>query len=223
MADASDPDVQKTLVDAYYRRVVDAPEAARRRAQNGYAVTGATAAGVATVGAFSDLADQPVALQIVGPLALVAWLITAGLFMWAVAAPYEDQMANRTVSGPDQFQETVMANARAERDEIDGRQARARLAAIAAVVITVAAAVMTLALPAQDAFKDATLRFEPPASAALADLCERSVPRVLDGVLVDPGSLSDAAISVRFPAGKCRRDAVTISLQRSELAYLIAP
>jgi hypothetical protein len=223
MADARDEEVHKTLVDAYYRRVVDAPEAARRRAQNAYAVTGATAAGVATVGAFSDLADQPLEVQILGPLVLVAWLVTAGLYMWAVGAPYENPAAHTTVTGPNAFRDAVMDSAEAERDEIDRRQTIARGAAIAAVLLTLGVAALTLVLPAKSAFEDATLRLEPSARAALSELCERDLPSVLKSPLVDPGSLADATIDVKFLAGTCREQEVTTSLQKDEVTYLIAP
>lgn len=223
MAEVRDEDVHKTLVDAYYRRVVDAPEAARRRAQNAYAVTGATAAGVATVGAFSDLEAQHLAVQIVGPLALVAWLATAALYMWAVASPYDDPREKTIVEGPNAFRDAVMDGAKSERDEIDRRQAIARGAAIAAVVLTLGVALLTLILPAQSAFRDATLRLEPSAVAALSELCERELPPVLYAPLVDPGSLADASINVKFPAHTCRQGEVTTSLQKDEVAYLLAP
>ncbi|HEX5983536.1 MAG TPA: hypothetical protein VFY69_04950, partial [Solirubrobacterales bacterium] len=130
--------VYQTVADAYYRKAIETPTAARANSQNAYTIAAAVAAAVVTAGAFADLAGEPAGVRILGVCALLAWLITAGLFMYAVAAPYlrtEDEP--NKVNTKFDFVLAAMTNARNEAATINHRQLYARSAATLASLLTV--------------------------------------------------------------------------------------
>lgn len=137
--------VRDAVVTAYYPRALGAPDTARSRAQAGYTVASAVAAALIAAGVLSGIDKRPVLVQGLGLTALVLWMITALLFMWAVSAPVRVVEGDQPTA--DAFVTTALSNAKLERDEVDKRQRAARIASVAAVLLTLAAFVTALLLP----------------------------------------------------------------------------
>src|SRR6476620_3952112 len=81
--------VVSAIIDAYYPLVVSLPEKARSRAQAAYGVASAIAAALVALGIFGKVGERPLAVQVLGLIALCAWLVTALLFMRAVSQSVE--------------------------------------------------------------------------------------------------------------------------------------
>jgi hypothetical protein len=223
MADNEKHDeVLTTLVDAYYRKVVDGPEAARRRAQAAYVVAGAISAALLTAGAFAKLEQEQTIVQVLGPLALGGWLVAAGLYVWAVAVPYDDPTAGTQVTGGSAFKTAVIEAAGRERKEIDRRQNFARVATVIALVLTIGVIVFGLVLDPASRLKGATLQLSPEARQHLSALCESTVPAVIQG-FVDPGTAADDSVVAKLAAGVCGPTEVTTSFEEEEVIYTLAP
>lgn len=216
-----DDDVRKTVVDAYYRKLLDAPEAARRRAQAAYAITAAVAAALVTAGAFAGLAREPLSVRILGPLALVAWLVAAGLYIRAVGTPYEDPKQQEAAKGVEAFLTEVLRVSASEYTAIGERQTKALWATLVAVVMTLIVAVFALFLPSTSTFKAGSLRLDPTARAELNDICTLDVDKVIEAsinTVAAPGGI----VQVKLPAGTCTANtATTTSFEPDEVVYAL--
>jgi hypothetical protein len=139
------PAVRDAIVAAYYPRALSSPDAARSRAQAGYTIASAIAAALVAAGVLGDVESQGAVVQALGLSAIILWMTSAWLYMLAVAVPV------RLVEGlrltEDAFVDTTLSNAKAERDEVDLRQGRARLASFGAVLLTVVAFAAALYIP----------------------------------------------------------------------------
>jgi MFS family permease len=135
--------VAAAVVDAFYRRMLSAPDLARQRAQVAYTIAGAVAAALVAAGAVADLGAKPWWFQVLGAVALVAWLVTAGLFVWAVALPYSAE-APEKIKGRAEFVQFALDDHATEQFHIDRRQAMALSAGTVAAGLTVIAIALVL-------------------------------------------------------------------------------
>jgi len=207
------------VTDAYYRRAIDAPSAARNRAQAAYVIAGAVATAVVTAGAFVNLADRPTAVQITGLAAFVVWIVTAGLFMYAVAAPHVTLSGPKEVFGPTAFISAALKGAREERDAIDRRQLVARASAGLASALTVAAVVLTVFVPPNSSLVDGTVRLDSANRLALSALCGSRLSLTVTGS-IDESSLGDGTIRFEPSPEECGHGGTTM-LPEDETAYLL--
>jgi hypothetical protein len=139
------PAVRDAIVTAYYPRALSSPDSARSRAQAGYTIASAIAAALVAAGVLGDIESQRTVVQALGLSAIILWMTTAWFYMLAVSVPV------RVVEGlrltEDAFVDTTLRNAKAERNEVDLRQRRARLASFGAVLLTVVAFATALYIP----------------------------------------------------------------------------
>ncbi len=217
-----DSAIYQTVAEAYYQKAIEAPDAARTNSQNAYTIAAAVAAAVITAGAFADLAAEPLGVKILGIAALLAWLLTAALFMYAVAAPYL-----RVKSEPEKvfaelaFVEAALTNAKNERDTVNQRQRYARLAATLASILTVLTVGLAIFLPAESTSKAITVNLSPADRERLSTLCEQEIPAVVEGT-ADSSSLDDGTISFDPEKEACRATGST-TLQEKKTVFLLAP
>lgn len=207
------------VTDAYYRRAIDAPNAARNRAQAAYVIAGAVATALVAAGAFTDLPNQPTGVQITGLAAFAAWIVTAGLFMYAVGAPHVNLSAPKEVFGPTAFISAALKGARDEREAIDRRQLAARIAAGLASALTIAAIALTVFAQPISGYVGGAVRLSRDERLALSALCGNKVPKTMTGS-IDEESLEDGTINFVPNSRECNHEGRT-SLAERETAYLL--
>jgi hypothetical protein len=179
---------------AYYTRAATAPDQARSRAQNGFAIASFLAGGLVGAGLLSRGASVPIAVRILGACALVAWVVGAALYARAVAEPAA-LVEGETQESADDFVVAVLANAQEERDKIDSRRRLAQWASMAAAALTAVAVALGLLLtPGQNA-ESASVVLTAKGAAAVRVLCG-AAGIVVHGQL-DPASLDSRFISLR--------------------------
>ena len=220
--DEVDDAVYKTVADAYYRKAIEAPTAARANSQNAYTIAAAVAAAVITAGAFADLAGEPLGVRIVGAAALVAWLLTAGLFMYAVAAPHlRARTEPNRVFNELAFVEAALQSAKNERDTVNRRQLYARIAAALASLLTVTVVGLAIFLPSASTAERISVNLAPADRARLSALCKMPVPAVMSGV-ADSSSLDDGTIAFDPDEKQCATPGIT-TLQEKKTVFILAP
>ena len=212
-----DPDIRKTLVDAIYRRDVDAAEAARRRAQAAWVIVSAIAAAVLAAGALANLEQESQAIRVLGLTALGMWLAAAGLFLLAVAAPYRG-FQPESIRGTGEFIKYALESPAAERKQIERRQMWAQGASALAVVITMTVVGLLLFTGRPQKTEVASLHLTPVARQDLSAVCAQQVPAVVTGE-IDTGSVSGRSVSVKLPAGECGAEATTAVVDEDALVY----
>jgi len=220
LREKQEEELRVTLVDAFYRRLIDAPDAARRRAQAAYVIASALAAATLGAGALGNLEEAHLGLKILGPTVVVAWLVSAALFLWAVAVPYADPETPKQATGFDEFRKAVLKSHFDEQDEIDRRQFWARVASALAATLTMATVVLALVLdnPPRDA--QATLRLHADARRDLTRICAKPIPPVIRGE-VDEASLADGTVDVKLENGTCSDGAETAVIDEDEVTYVM--
>jgi uncharacterized membrane protein len=184
---------------AYYARAAAAPDQARSRAQNGFAIASFLAGGLVGVGLLSRSASVPFGVRIVGAGALAAWVAGATLYARAVAEP----VTLKTGMQPNaaDFVTAVLVNAQQERDKIDARRRLAQLASMAASALTAIAVALALLLTPGQATQSASVIVTAQGAAAVRILCGTEA-RVVHGQL-DTASLDSRFISLRLDLPGC--------------------
>lgn len=129
-----DPAVISAVVGAYYPKLVSSVESARSRAQGAYAVANALAGGLVGASLFTVFANAPTSTLVVGYVAVGIWIMSAGLYVRAIASPLLQPKGN--VSDASEFVLEVLKNVSTERKTIDDRQRNANIGAIVAVAVT---------------------------------------------------------------------------------------
>jgi hypothetical protein len=212
-------EVRQVVTDAYYRRAIDAPNAARGRAQAAYVIAGAVATAVVTAGAFTNLADRPVVVQIAGLAAFVAWIVSAGLFMYAVAAPHIRLSGPGEVFGPAAFIAAAMKAAAEERNAVDHRQLLARIAAAVASALTVVVVALAVFIQPPSDSAMGRVRLDPADRLSLSALCGSRLPTLVQGT-IDKSSLGDGTVNFVPSARQCRNSGDT-SLDEDRTPYIL--
>jgi hypothetical protein len=212
-------EVRQVVTDAYYRRAIDAPNTARSRAQAAYVIAGAVATAVVTAGAFTSLGNRPVVVQILGLCAFVAWIVTAGLFMYAVAAPHVRLSGPQEVFGPAAFVAAAMKGAADERNAIDRRQLFARYSAGIASTFTIAAVALTIFVGQPTDYAKARVRLTHGEQRSLSALCDKKLSLEVEG-MIDLNSLDDGTVNFVPSPTECGRGGTT-SLQEESTPYLL--
>jgi hypothetical protein len=130
-----DESVVTAVVGAYYPRLVSSVDSARSRAQSAYAIANTLAGGLVGISLVTLFATAPTPTLVVGAAAVGVWLLSAGLYVRAIASPL---MAPSSTDAQDasQFVRQVFTDIRAERCEVDNRQKQANISAIVAVSLT---------------------------------------------------------------------------------------
>jgi hypothetical protein len=213
-----DPEVVKTVTDAYYTRSVAAADAERSRAQQGYTIGSAISAALVAAGVFAHLDTRPVAVQVLGLLALILWLGAALLYIWTVSVPINVKPPKDGWPDAGAFVTGVKEMVDTEVTDLRTRQHLAVLATCIAVVLTVATLAFATAEPGGAQPEKARVTLTPTASAALTGRCP-TTGNEIDGV-VDPDHLGNDVVDIAIPAGECGRDATTLDLPKSEIVVV---
>jgi hypothetical protein len=157
-----------TIRAAYYPQVLQEGAAARGRAQNGYSIAAAVAGAITAAGVFAKLTVDDLALVIVGGLAIVAWIATAIVYLWAVSGE-PPQPSKDEATTPDEFIQAVIELARQDRKQVQGRITVANVAAVVATVLSAAAILIGLLATGDE--DRGTLVFTTEGKAAMTEVC----------------------------------------------------
>jgi hypothetical protein len=213
--------VVQGIVNAYYPKVVTSPDSARNRAQAGFGIASAIATALIGLGVFTDVRDFPWFVKLFGLVALAAWLLAAGFYTSAVAAPVQqpDLMDSPTTFD---FANGVIAGAMSERGRVDAWQDRARRLAAAAAVLTLLTVILAVSVkPEQESFS-AEVIVSSSALEGLQKACDSRPTRVLGDV--ESESLATDVIVVRLDDGLCRKDSrdVSFRFRRADVVGIVS-
>jgi hypothetical protein len=218
-----DPNLVTAVVDARYRRfVADAPEAARRRAQAGWVVVSALAGTLIAAGALTNLDQEPDTVRVFGLFAVVAWIVTAGLFVHAVSGGFRsaNPPADAEIEGTEDFVQWALNDATAEHDEVGGRIKRALRVATAAVVLTVTTIAIVQFTDPAPLTEDALIQLDSGTERSLTELCGRPVPEVIEGA-VHTQARGDGTLEVDLAPGECTSEKTEAVLDERKLRYIL--
>jgi hypothetical protein len=206
--------VTQGITNAYYPQTIAQAETARSRAQAAFSISSAIATTLVGLGIFSNFRALRGVVQLVGMLALIAWVVTAGLFIRAVAVPVQRKGLRESQTTYD-FANSILRNAVAERDEVDRRQGHARIASIIAAILTFATLASATAVRPQPKLTSVEVVVSADAAKMLERVCTNrpSIPRGK----VDTKSLSGNFIPVKLDAGVCRKDLVTVTFRKEQV------
>jgi len=198
------------IVNAYYPKVVTSPDSARNRAQAGFGIASAIATALIGLSIFADFKDFPWFVQMLGILSLAAWLLAAGFYTRAVAAPVQPPELTDSPTTFD-FANGVIRGAISERRLVDGRQDLARGLGAAAAVLTLLTLVLAVYVgPKQEVFS-AEVILSSTALDGLRKACESRPTRVLGKVETE--SLAKDVIVVELDDELCRKGSRHVSFR----------
>jgi hypothetical protein len=206
------PDVSKAVIDAYYARAMSSPDAARRRAQAAYGIASALVAAVLAAGLLGNLDERAEIVQITALVALLTWIVTAGLFLHTVSSPSLDLP---TVSQQDEeaFVKAALDRVRAERTVINRWLKRAQIASCVAAAATLAAFALAVEGSPTEPAKPVIITLTGPGSVALASVCDKPSRRLTGSMAV--GNLQNALVEVKLDAGVCAPQPVLVAIPRA--------
>jgi MFS family permease len=221
LADAAPIDnrVVDEVVKNYYAAAVNSADAARTRAQNGYAIASAIAAAIVAAGLLGGIDDARSSVKVLAVLAFVAWMTVAGLFMYAVAGNVSDL---NTGEKPDaaSFVRAVIANVREVRAAINARSGAAQVGVVIASILTVAAVVVALIFP-PDSKSNGTILLTPVGAREVAGFCKISPPRRLSGSF-EAGDLNHQFVAIELEDEACKGTS-TLRVKRSSIVAISEP
>ena len=209
-------EVREAVVSAYYARTMASSDAARQRAQAAYGIASALAVGIGAAGLFGDIGDRSLGVQIAAVLALMTWLIAAGLFLHTVSSPFEIQVTPQ--SDADAFVDEALRTIRGERKAIDRWQRRAQAASAVAALVTVLAFGAALQFTNADEQQAATVMLSRDGVAAVSAVCGHHVD-VLRGE-VAPAGLDAEFVEVHVARGVCGHTPTRLAVSRDEVAVV---
>jgi hypothetical protein len=199
--DAVAPAARDAVIAAYYPSALAEAQAVRTRAQSAYTIASAVAAAIVAGGFFGDVDQQRLWVQVLGLVTLAAWLLTAGLFIHAIAGTVRPAVVG-TQSGVDAFVNAAMDNASNERSTVVGRQGRAYGATVFSIVLTLGLiGVLLFVDPVPPDTKEGVFTFTTVGTAVVTRSCPSHEP-TLSGAF-DPAKLGGAFVTITAGKGQC--------------------
>lgn len=199
-------EVVKTVVGRYYSRGVEAADRVRDRSERAYTIAGAIAAVLVAAGLLTNLDKRSTAVQVLVLSAVTVWLIAVVLFIWVVAV----QTSSSDGAGWNDdasFVKFVADRVNAELGKLRKRQFGALLATGLAVLLTIAALVVSTTDSSGASPERARLELTRQADAALTKFCGRPIGAIY--AKVNPDDLGKEVVPLHLPAGECGNRART--------------
>ena len=214
--------VRETVVTAFYPRALAAADSARNRAQAGYAIASAIASSLVVAGAFTSIEDRGLWAQGFGMLALIIWVVTGILFLYAVATPVTPIEDLASDADSPEWVENILRRANSERVDVDQRNWLAIRATVVAVGVTVIAVVLTATSGLSLNKDEVTVSLTDAGKETVAELCT-SVPAKVRGQL-ENRTLRREFVVVTVPPGGCHagREA-TLRIRTAEISGIVSP
>lgn len=212
-----DDEAVKAIVASVYPSMLSEPATVRSRAQTAYAAANAIAAALIAAGVLGGIEDFGWVVQVMGVLAVAAWLVTAGLFI---------NISRRVLTIPkapagqllpvDEFVTRSLNVATSEAEALEAQLRRAAAGTYIALALTGLGLLAALLMPPSPEHPMSTLTLSSAGAAAIADACP-SAKSELTGKL-HVGTLDDD-FTVIDVTSKCGEGTVTV---RVPPKYIIA-
>lgn len=210
------PAVATEVVKAYYPQAIEEADNARSRAQSAYTIAAAIAAAIVAAGVFGEISKEHDYVQWIGVSALVVWLTSALLYIWAVSGAV-DLPGAQDATSPTAFVAVVLSRVQQEHKVIETRIRYALIATIVAVILTVAAIIPALTTSAPATATHGRFSLTKAGQQAVGQLCGGR-PRTVTGT-TDPSALNSAFVKVTLDKGCGGRErALTIRMPKSAIA-----
>jgi hypothetical protein len=201
------------VADAHFTREIEAPSAARERAQRSFTIAGAVATTLVAAGVFTDVASASDAVKVAGLATLGSWILASSLFTWAIASPVKPVGEDQRSDGG-AFVTAALGRAKSEQAEIDGRSKWAHRASVVAILGTVATLLLIFFAPIQTS--DVRLLL---ARRGVEDVRLRC-PDAVEGNTIK-GALEVATLDDDFvviePSGACAKAGVRLRLPQDDV------
>ena len=210
-------DVRKAVVDAYYPKALAVADSARSRAQAGYGVASAIAAALVAAGVFGDLDERSTLVQVLGLVALGAWLVAASFFLYAVSAPLHEAIPPQ--EGVEKFANAVLHAATEEQKDVDSRARVGRFASVVAAVLTVLAFGFAVFSEVPSKASAGTVSLTAKGVEAVAEKC-RTLTATFAG-RVDKADLEKEFVNITVEGRACGEKDAVISVPRAQVRGVV--
>ncbi|MCQ4210302.1 hypothetical protein [Streptomyces longispororuber] len=189
-----------SVSETYYSQLIQSVSIARGRAQAAQSTITLFAGGLMAALSVTTLADRSRPTQWLGIASVALWLVTALLYLRAVASPVPE-LWDRKVTTRQQLLNTVIAKVRGEAQTIDRRQRCANRAAAAAVVLSIATFAATVLVDPVRETAEGTVVVDSSYAPALRALCSKGTAAAgrIDGSILKK-SLTTSFVEI-VPAG----------------------
>ncbi|MFK0172373.1 hypothetical protein ACIQU5_26595 [Streptomyces sp. NPDC090306] len=204
--------------EAYYSERVRSGSGARIRAQAAQSTVTLFAGGIVAALTFTQLADSPPVTRWAGVAAVALWLLSAVLYLRAVAQPVSSLASGDRARDRLDLLDKVLRRADYEASQVDRRQRHANVAVCAALV----ASVVTFALATFVEPETETARGVVVVSPSFAEqsraLCPRAAARIAGRI--DEASVGSPFLRVTVSGRECGPGSTDIQLVIPRAAVL---
>lgn len=214
---AYDTDAVKTIAAAVYPAMLNEPVTVRTRAQAAYTIASAIAAALVTGGAVAHIQDFGFWIELLGALAVAAWLVTAGLFINISRRVRKIPRAEGGALTIPQFVSQSLAVAVNEADDLEKQLTHAAYGTYVALALTGLALAGALVQAPEPDRPVSTIRLTPYGVEAVKAQCPNA-NAALTGTL-HPETLDDAYAVIDIK-DTCGSGTVTMRIPPSYIAAI---
>jgi hypothetical protein len=203
---------------AYYSDRVRSGSTARVRAQAAQSTITLFAGGLVAALTFTALADRPMTTQVSGITAVSLWLISAVMYLRAVALPVPVLNGAGHVASRLDLVSLVLEKADQEAVLVDRRQRQANFIALLALVASVVTLALGVFLGPIEKSAIGTIVVNQPYSEVLHKLCGLSGDDVTGRI--DTQSLERQFVKIEMPSGHCTDGSSILSIPRAAVSAI---
>ncbi|HEU4426266.1 MAG TPA: hypothetical protein VFR67_27320 [Pilimelia sp.] len=192
--------VQSAVANTYYATMTGAAADARVRAQASYTIASVFSGGLATVALVANFKQAPIGVRVGALGAIVCWLVAAAVYLWAVGRGPSEVSVDFD-KYPDEFVETALKAATADRTRIEKNTRWGRRIALLAAASTLAVIALALLLPTGARPRPVRVALPADARNLVLQVCPR-LPAVPSAVVSVPAAPANT-VEVVFDQATC--------------------
>jgi len=207
-----DPSVPAAVVPEFYKGVVGWADAARAQALGANGIASVVAVALIGTAVLGRLELQPSWVRALGLTAVILWIVTAGLFIYAVAVPASLAPAGE-VQGTDAFVAAVLTQVKAERDEVRRRARWAVRTSAMAALLTVGSLAAIVFYPTEIVHGEVVV------TGAEAKAAREVCPSASTDIRgqIEASSLNGDFVTIRPDAGVCGDPGEVLRIPRTTI------
>ncbi|MEU5559130.1 hypothetical protein AB0H47_23820 [Streptomyces globisporus] len=210
--------VVTSVSEAYYSQLVQAVSVARGRAQAAQSTVTLFAGGLMAALSVTALTDRPLVIQWLGIVSVGLWLVSALLYLRAVASPIPETLDRLKVATRQQLLNEVIDKVRQEARTIDHRQRRSNgVAAVAVALSLITFGLAVLTSPVRET-ADGTVLVNPSYAPVLRAACSQKAAATggVEGKIVK-NSLGTSFVEIEPARGVCQSPDSTLHVPRNQV------
>jgi hypothetical protein len=210
--------VVTSVSETYYSQLVQAVSGARGRAQAAQSTVTLFAGGLMATLSVTALADRPPVTQWLGIASVALWLVSALLYLRAVASPVPETPDRLKVATRQQLLNEVINKVRQEARTIDRRQRGSNgVAAVAVVLSLITFALAVLTSPIRET-APGTVLVAPSYVPVLRAVCSQKVAATgeVTGEVVK-ASLTTSFVEIEPARGVCQPQSSALQVPRNQV------